>query len=135
MSNAPRCRCGHTVEEHIHIAGTDFNNDKNWRCAKCKCEEFFMSDLLEGKGKVADTEAKLREVLQNKYQEFCPNCEKQLGIADTSWEDTESSTDCKIICQDCYTTLVDISTLRYTNFRITGFIETLEKFPEKNKIK
>lgn len=100
-----KCRCGHTPSEHHRVI------EKVYKCEKCKCENYTFSAMLQKNEETLDeTEERLREVLRNKYQEFCPNCEKHLGISDASWDVAKFSYSCQITCQNCYKLLIDITT-------------------------
>ncbi len=134
-----RCICGHTVDDHWHGVGESSN------CDKCQCSAYKFSAILQNsEKKIADTEERLREVLRNKYQEFCPECHKHFGLVDFVYDTTKFSFSCQIICQNCYKILVDITTIHYiktlkgvSNYRynINYVIETLNKFPEFNTAK
>ena len=141
MSNfTTKCRCGHTSSEHRRII------ERIYKCEKCECECFTFSTMLQNNEETLDdTEKRLQEVLRNKYQEFCPNCEKHLGISDASWDVAKFSYSCQIICQNCYKLLVDIKTnhRRLTlkavennyKYNINYLIEVLNSFPHLNQAK
>ena len=126
-----RCSCGHTLSDHSIIIGNKFN------CNKCNCLDYKESALLQRDGKtINDTEERLRAVLRSKYQEFCPNCERHLGISDVSWEEMGSKyrISNRIVCQNCFKTIVDIVSSKYDSFdNINGFIKILDEIPEKNE--
>jgi len=124
-----KCRCGHTLVEHRFIIGDIFS------CNKCECANYIGSELLQASGKtINDTEEKLRDVLRSKYKEFCPNCERHLGVADADWGERDYSPYCRIICQNCYKIVVDVKPKYHRSLaHINNFIEVLKEFPEENK--
>ncbi len=126
---ASKCCCGHNLEEHRFIIGDIFS------CDKCKCANYKGSELLQGNGKtVDDTEEKLRNILRRKYEEFCPNCERHLGVADADWDEKDYSPYCRIVCQNCYKIVVDITPKYYRSLdNINNFIDVLNEFSESNK--
>lgn len=140
MSNfITRCLCGHTLSDHHRVI------EKIYKCDKCVCEKFTFSAMLNHEENRDDTEKRLQEVLRNKYQEFCPNCEKQLGLIDAQYDVTKYSFNCQIRCQNCYELLVEISS-RYrqitakaidnnSKHNINYLIEVLNDFPHLNQVK
>ena len=126
---AARCCCGHPLEEHPFVVGDIFS------CNKCKCKNYKESEILQRNGKtVVSIEEKLREVLRNKYKEFCPNCDRHLGIADADWDTKDYSPYCRIVCQNCFLIVVDIKPKYYRSLdNINNFIEVLNQFSEADK--
>ncbi len=119
------CRCGHNYLEHLNMSK---QGNLIRSCKNCTCSEFTFSDVIKYKVSVSGTEEKLREVLRNKYHEFCPNCERHLGLSDTSWDDGFN----RVICQSCYKTIVDIPMRLVCVANIDVFIRILNEKAEEN---
>lgn len=124
-----RCNCGHGFEEHSFVVGDIFS------CNKCKCQNYVGSVVLQYGETVDDTEERLRAVLRNYYKEFCPNCERHLGIADADFGNEVLESHYRITCQNCFKTVVNLKPKFYRRLsNINSFIDVLKEFPETNNV-
>lgn len=72
---------------------------------------------------------KLSDVLRRKYQENCPNCERNFSLSDLNHDHVEGQSRYRVTCQDCGQIFVEINKDGNYGDEVSDFIKVLDEGP------
>jgi hypothetical protein len=125
-----KCQCGHYNDDHPYIK---LRRGYQKKCTRCSCEKFVTSSTLSKKGDtITDINEQFRGVLREKYQEYCPNCNKHLEITDIELGIVEPENKYRnlfthrVVCKNCFTKVIELIVSAYATLTVSDYIRFLK---------